>query len=84
MEDRESETQSTYKSRMLRLQILLDELKSHGKMTQDDLLRFGMNRWMMSKMIVQRYIDDLDAAGKIKRTQEGEIIYVELPLTEAH
>jgi hypothetical protein len=36
-------------------------------MNQDDLLRFGMNRWMMSRIIVQRYIDELYDKNIIKK-----------------
>jgi ATP-dependent protease Clp ATPase subunit len=67
METDPQETQSTYKSRMLRLHILTDEIKTKKTMNQDDLLRFGMNRWMMSRIIVQRYIDELYDKNIIKK-----------------
>jgi hypothetical protein len=78
MEVTDQEMQSTYKSRMLRLQILLEEVKKHKKILQDELIKFGMNRWMMSRMIVERYIDDLVAAGKLRRDLLNDIAYIEL------
>jgi hypothetical protein len=77
MEVSNQEMQSTYKSRMLWLQILLEEVKKNKKLLQDDLVKFGMNRWMMSRLIVERYIDDLVAAGKLKRQDENDSVYVE-------
>jgi hypothetical protein len=78
MEVPEEEMQSTYKSRMIRLKLLEDKIKENKKMPEDDILRFGMNRWMMSRLIVQRYVDDLIAAGHIKHTFENGIFYVEI------
>jgi predicted transcriptional regulator len=77
MELDNEEMKSTYKSRMLRLQILADEIKKNKKMPKDEALRFAMNRWMMSKYVVEKYLEDLITRGIVKVTKEGEIEYVE-------
>jgi putative NADPH-quinone reductase len=82
MEVSDEEQKTTYKSRMLRLNVLKDQVKEKGKMLESDLLKFGMKRWMMSHPIVQRYIDELVACGVFKRIYTGiqydEISYIEL------
>jgi DNA-binding ferritin-like protein (Dps family) len=82
MEVSEEEQKTTYKSRMLRLNVLKEEVKKNQKMLQDELLKFGMKRWMMSRPIVQKYIDELVECGVFKRFSVGPVYeenyYIEL------
>lgn len=82
MELNEEETKSTYKSRMLRLQILSDEIKKNKKMLKDDALRFAMNRWMMSKYVVEKYLEELVLKGTVKVMEEANVEYVEFVFSE--
>lgn len=62
------EMRSTYKSRMLRFNRMKAEVERNGKMKEEDLIKFCMNRWMLSRLVIERYIDELINAGFFKRS----------------
>lgn len=75
----ENEFHATHKSRKLRLQILIEHIKTNKELTVDDVIRFAMNRWFLSRAIISTYIEDIIATDqfKIETRPEGDfIIYV--------
>jgi hypothetical protein len=71
------EQRVTNKSRILRLQILLEEIKTKKRISYNDAVRFGMNRWWLSKRVIETYVQDLIMAKKIRIIQEAEGEYLE-------
>jgi hypothetical protein len=67
----------TAKGRRLRLQQTIDELKAKKTMSRDDLVRFVMNKWVLSRRITEIYIDELTDIGKIKLVEKPEGEFVE-------
>jgi hypothetical protein len=67
----------TAKGRRLRLQQTIDELKAKKTMSRDDLVRFVMNKWVLSRRIAEIYIDELTDIGKIKLVEKPEGEFVE-------
>lgn len=82
METAEEEMKSTYKSRMLRLQLLENLIKEKKKIPRDEVLKFGMNRWVMSRMIVERYVGDLLTRGTVNQITENDVDYLVYAGTE--
>ena len=68
------------KGRRLRLTQTLEEAKTKKTLLRDDLLRFVMRKWMLSRRIAEIYVTELTDIGKIKVVEkpDGEWIeYVE-------
>lgn len=74
------EMKVTSKGRRLRLIATIEHLQEHKKMMKDDLVRFIMKTWMLSKRIAENYVNELVATDKAREieTAEGiEIAYCE-------
>jgi hypothetical protein len=69
--------QATHKSRIIRVQILREEAKTKKKMLRDDLTKYAMNRWMVSRQIADRYVNELIFNNYLRLTVEDEKTYVE-------
>lgn len=75
-EEKEKEMPATYKARQLRIQVLAEEIKTHKRLSLEDIYKFGLNRWLLSSRTITDYIKDLVATGnfKIESTPNGEVV----------
>jgi len=73
----EKEMKGTYESRKLRIQALKDEINKNQRMLVVDVVKFAMNKWMLSGRIIDSYLKELVASGNYKITTEAMGDYIE-------
>ena len=76
MSETDNEQKITNKGRIARTQALETEVKNKGTMKRDDLVRFGMLRWMLSRRVVEKYVDDLIFQQKFESIWKVEGEYI--------
>ena len=79
MSDLDAEQKITNKGRIARIQALEGEVKEKGKMKRDDIVRFGMLRWMLSRRVVEKYVDDLILMRKLESFWDTDGEYIKCP-----
>jgi len=77
MADNEPEMQASFKGRKLRLQKIIEEIKKNKKMLVTEVLKFGMNRWLLSSRIIDIYLRELVSSGNFKMSTGPEGDYIE-------
>lgn len=73
----DEEMKATHPSRMIRLQTLMDEIKANKKMPITDVVKFAMNKWLLSNRIIAEYLKELVASGNYRTTTEADGEYIE-------
>jgi hypothetical protein len=77
MAEDDEEMQATHDDRMKRLQRLRDEIKKNKKMLVSDVIKFAMDKWLLSLRIINEYIKELVASGDFRVTAERDGDYIE-------
>ena len=62
----------THRGRAARLQAIMAEIDKRRSMKVEDIIKFGLNEWLISSRVLQVYVTEIIATGKYTvKTPEG-------------